>query len=55
MKELIELSFAVAVTSLAISIFVFIIITSNHVCHKWVGPLITGDDMAAIFTLCEGR
>jgi hypothetical protein len=50
-----EVLFATMVTSLAISIFVVIIITSNHVCHKWVGPLITGDDVAAIFTLCEGR
>jgi hypothetical protein len=55
MTKTTEVLFATAVTSIAISIFVFIIITSNHVCHKWVGPLITGEDMAAIFTLCEGR
>jgi hypothetical protein len=50
-----EVLFAVAVTSLAILIFAFIIITSNYVCHKWIGPWMTGGDVADVFTLCEGR
>jgi hypothetical protein len=55
MTKTTEVLFAAMVTSLAISIFVFIIMASNHVCHRWVGPLIKGDDVAAVFTLCEGR
>ena len=55
MNKIISLLFATTTTSLAILVFIILIATSEHICHKWIGPWMTGGDVAAIFTLCEGR
>lgn len=55
MQESIKVLFAMTVVSLAILIFISIIMVSEQACHKWIGPWMTSGDSAAIFIFCEGQ
>lgn len=47
--------FATTTASLAILMLVALLAASERFCHEWLGPWITGGDITAVFTFCEGR
>jgi hypothetical protein len=50
-----EAMYSICVVAAAFLIFGIMLITSDQVCHKWIGPWFTGGDITDVFALCEGR